>query len=531
VVAVLLSSTVTSTSALNRALRIRSETPAGAAGLDAAARDLRAATRASAGLFLEMASAAETEGLTGAVAERRARFRAALNDTLARQATHPAGERLAALVEATRQHVADMRRELAAAAAQEGVYVQVGAWVTSSSGSRAVHIPGFDDYPEGERFVVERWNLALTDAQREQLKTATQVASDINQHGLGAAAGQLVPELLKQALGSALATLEETRQAVEAFRARTGGGTQELKAQLEEVKAALDQLLAQVRTLRDKYASPRPGSSPVAFIDGAASDLQGLVASVRALVDRLGALGSAAEAQAKAGVVAARDLAATLGRAQKALKADILDDVAALAGMLGLSRVAQATADFSAEVRKLDLKDLPENGQLDLVMTGRRQAGDDVVIKLAMGTATTPRRELVNRRVSMARVLLHIDTAVSVIFASPLHGSTALRGAFQAAPSYSALLRWGSRTSPSINNVFTPGFGLNVTALNFRHEDTPELGVGLVVSVLHDYLQAGVGYNVFADRFYGFFGLGLPVPTLGVVPSMAQPGPARAGSP
>ncbi len=66
---------------------------------------------------------------------------------------------------------------------------------------------------------------------------------------------------------------------------------------------------------------------------------------------------------------------------------------------------------------------------------------------------------------------------------------------------------------------------VNVAALDFDHDDTPELGVAGVLSLLRDYVQFGAGYNLGTDNGYWFFGLRLPAPafTLGGVENIEAP--------
>ena len=61
------------------------------------------------------------------------------------------------------------------------------------------------------------------------------------------------------------------------------------------------------------------------------------------------------------------------------------------------------------------------------------------------------------------------------------------------------------------NSFWNLGIGLSVAAVDFDKDDVPELGLGLTTSAFADLLQAGVGYNVFLDRAYWFFGVRLPV--------------------
>ena len=112
----------------------------------------------------------------------------------------------------------------------------------------------------------------------------------------------------------------------------------------------------------------------------------------------------------------------------------------------------------------------------------------------------------------MFRIQAHLETVVGLVFADPL-GSSQVTNRFQAGPSYSVLLKHGSRRSILRNRLLLVGLGINVAALDFNHDDTPELEPGGVISFLGDYLQAGIGYNIPRDRGYWFFGLRLPLPT------------------
>lgn len=55
-----------------------------------------------------------------------------------------------------------------------------------------------------------------------------------------------------------------------------------------------------------------------------------------------------------------------------------------------------------------------------------------------------------------------------------------------------------------------------MSAPDFDADDVPELGVGVVASLLHDYVQSGIAINVFTGDPYWFFGLKLPVPSFNI---------------
>ena len=478
---------------------------------------LRNATRAAATSFQAISALARVTGLQGDAAVRRRRFRDALNAAIDANSQRPAGQRLSAYVEVARAHLATLKSEFQATATQQGVYIQMGAWVATRSTQRAVHIPGFDVYPEGERFTVDRWAVAFTDEQRKQLERAAEFAKSFNEKGLSATARAAMQGIVGEALQVAQRSTDAARAAIDTYRADIGSIAAEVKVPLDAVESDVNDVRTLAAALATKYTTHSSTSSAATFLEGTTSDIQSLVSGATKLVNDLHSLSNALKAQVKKSVAAATKLAAALDQARLTLQTDVLNALDpirdSIAGMLGVSRLAEDAGAFGAEVKKLDIASLPDAASLDLVTTGRREPGDVVLIKLSMGRADKPRRDLVTRRLAMYKVLLHIDTAVTVLFASPLQ-KTVARG-FQAAPSYSLILRAGSRYHPTIDALWTPGVGLNLTALNFRHNDTPELGVGLAVSFLRDYLQAGVGYNVFADRFYAFFGLGLPLPNLG----------------
>jgi hypothetical protein len=171
---------------------------------------------------------------------------------------------------------------------------------------------------------------------------------------------------------------------------------------------------------------------------------------------------------------------------------------------------------FGAQVTRHDITQLPAETKLDLRYTGKRTPGDAVVIRLgaarvdpAAGKGETA-TELHTTTIQLYQVLSHIETTVGLVFVDPL-GHTSVQRRFQAAPSYSVLLKAGSRSSALYNRLINPGIGLNVSALDFDKDDVPEPGIALVGSMFRDYLQAGFGYNLFLDTPYWFFGTSLPL--------------------
>jgi len=202
-------------------------------------------------------------------------------------------------------------------------------------------------------------------------------------------------------------------------------------------------------------------------------------------------------------------------------------DISAIKQLLQGTPVDFELLKFSDKVFKLSLKDLPKQADLDLYTAGIRQDGDRVAFKFQVATKEkTIYTE--NREVYMFRILPHIESTVGVIFADPL-ARTNVKTQFQMAPYYNLILKglWDQklrRKSVTYNRIFDWGIGLHISAPDFDGDDVPELGAGLVLSILHDYVQSGIAINVFTGDPYWYFGLRLPIPSfnIGSIPTSSN---------
>jgi hypothetical protein len=187
--------------------------------------------------------------------------------------------------------------------------------------------------------------------------------------------------------------------------------------------------------------------------------------------------------------------------------------------IVALGRELNASAlAFGEKVKRFDLDNLPGTTQLDLELTGSRADGDLVAIKVGMERPGIPVQDLEVQSLDLRRILVHVETAVGLVFVTrprqPTDGSGKVP--FQAAPAYSAFLKKGWRGSALWNNILRPGIGVSVAAVDFDLNGVPEIGIGGAVTLLRDWLQGGGGFNVFERRWYAFVGVGLPLPTFGM---------------
>ena len=467
--------------------------------------------------------------------ELRSRLNAALA-AVSRGAPRAAQNR--ALFEAAADYAGQLRKTIDEALQKEGAYVQLGAWIVQDGQDRSLHLRGFDQYPEGDFFVVDRWTLLpLSEDQKQQLKDLEKAAKTINDKGvkglldINNAAHVAITDFMTQAQ----VCLDDIEKELVSLQAAVKEKAESLRTLVEEVEREQRRYKNYVVFLKDKYA----GESAVSFSSGAAllesthGDLIQFQQRTRSFVDSERRLINNLRANVVASAPELKEaLGTTLDRVEQIVqecKQKVLDAVAAFTGgfpavvkgIHSAQEINTAVLEFGEEVLKLTLDKVPQSTELNLKRAGMRKAKDVVILKLAAGSAKRQRQILEERRLDLYRVLTHIEMSIGMIFADPT-GTTGVQNRFQAGPSYSILFKGFGNREANYNRLLTPGFGLNVAALDFDKDDTPELGIAVVGSAFRDYLQVGYGYNVNEDVGYWFFGLRLPLPTF-TLPSDQSP--------
>jgi hypothetical protein len=162
---------------------------------------------------------------------------------------------------------------------------------------------------------------------------------------------------------------------------------------------------------------------------------------------------------------------------------------------------------------------------LDLAPVSQR----DVLVRLSVLRDGQPIALLAERGLRLSPQALHVDLKGGVnAIASPV--ST---GGYSFAPALTFALKWGLRTGTSLpnrelalrnerlrglwngfvvswNEVLDPGLGLNLTTPRLGAGTAPELGIGLSLTLLHDLVQAGRGYDFMTGQDYYFGALSVP---------------------
>jgi hypothetical protein len=427
------------------------------------------------------------------------------------------------------QEATAARRALDVEAQKAGVRIQVGTWLSTTQGVRPVAAPSLNSTEPSSPFVVDRWSVIMDDAQRKQVEANAQVARAINSDG-AAGVVKLLTAAAKASLERISGELREcaktVNDAVVGITTNAGGNppTQALNQLKTQVKT-LEKVGTDLAALADKYRQPATTADAAAFLQATNADLGTIKAGIET-VDATVKQIQATLAGVRTDLLHGGDLDNNAGGLKTKLKGCVPSISEAYDGLSAQFREAFPSARIVAladsawrEVLSFDVGSVPATATVQLITAGPRRAGDVVLIRVAAARGADDKRQVLDeQQVTLQRVLPHLELAVGLVFADPL-GSSEVSHRFQAAPAYSVLYRRGSRRSMARNSFWNLGLGLNVAAVDFDKDDVPELGLGLTASTFSDMLNAGVGYNVFIDRAYWFFGVRLPVGILSLAGS------------
>jgi hypothetical protein len=424
---------------------------------------------------------------------------------------------------ALNKRLADLEQQLAAGAAYTDVRVRIGGWLMHNNQPSPLHFNGLDDNPLGEYYEVERWNFTLTDSQLAQLediqkwvKSSRQRELNVNEVLRGEYVRQFT-DILQQKLQ---ADFEDFRKEGEKVLAtlqdqELANDLRHILSQGTQLKTLLTEKLRYYQTLESNPAFTLGSfisrlQSDVTAINSEISKMKGLLTAFRDDIP-------AATAEVKA--QCANLVAMASGKIAALTNMVIPDDLLHLGGEE--RRLAELALRFSDKVFSLSLGDIPAEATTDLLYSGYRQAGDRVVIKMQVTNISSGKNLLEeSHSLTLYRILPHLEATVGVIFAHPLT-ATKIEKDVQMAPYYNVLFKgmlgmsqqW-KRNSALPNNLLDLNFGLHVSSPDFDKDDVPELGLGVVASTLHDYLQVGWAYNLFQGANYIFVGFRLPIPTM-----------------
>lgn len=424
---------------------------------------------------------------------------------------------------ALNKRIADLEQQLADGGAYNDVRVQIGGWLMHNNQPAPLHFNGLDENPLGEYYEVERWKFTLTDSQLSQLediqkwvKSSQQREMNINEILRGEYVRQFT-DLLQQQLKTGFEDFrKEGEKALSVLQdQQVVTDVKQIIAQGDHIKNLLNEKVRYYQTLDNNASYSMTGflsrlQSDVTAINSSFIKMKGLLSAFQTDIP-------AATAEVKA--QCANLITMASGKLNDLTTMLIPDDL--LQFGREERRLAELALRFSDKVFSLALGDIPAEASTDLLYAGFRESGDRVVVRMQVINTASKRNLLEeSHSVTLYQILAHIEATVGIIFAHPLT-PTKIEKDVQMAPYYNVLFKgifgmsqkW-KRNSSLPNNLLDLNFGLHVSSPDFDKDDVPELGLGVVASTLHDYLQFGWAYNLFQGANYVFVGFRLPIPTI-----------------
>jgi hypothetical protein len=439
-----------------------------------------------------------------------------------------------------REEVSRIARLFESGASEQRPYFRLGGWIREEAGVlRPIHVPEFDKYTDGDFHEVPRFIVPTPAELRKQYEAAREAANDYNQNGKDALIG-LKNRIsgVRDSVRTMLVCLRNA--AVEALRidSATGIVNREVQPLLKSVDTILQKVNEVEKLIHGIASSRNPLQTALVSLSDVvqllketrkmATDLQGVFDSTVDRVKRLGA--SVVKAKTEDLLTSGSGCLASMRPFLKDIDTVLttIDDWS----RLGVPQQVEVNLQFGEQVDRFLIEDTPDSTQIDLRNTGLRSSGDQIFLKAALEDGPGSERQLgrsteIERRVfTMFQIDWHAQLSLGAMFLSPFkRNAVAFSKQFQAAPATSLLLKHGSRGSYMYNRFWSVGVGLNLAAPDFDLDGTPEVGLGVVVSTMKDYLQLGVGDNLGVEKWYWFFCLRFPVGTL-TTPEIA---PAEAG--
>lgn len=396
----------------------------------------------------------------------------------------------------------------------DALYVQMGAWIVTTEGTRAIKIPGFDDYEQGRRIEIPRNALSIDAKQTAQLQ---QYKSAFAGHQLN------IDQVLNTCKQPYVDMLNEWVDDVENAKNSIANLINNLKRSklkniLPSTETVLDDrtqsYLSYVTSLKNKYLQKATGGQLKNLLTDAKTDVKELAIETKNFLSIRDILNS----DMRVGdPILTQDLTQVIANISKIEQRvyEAQSYVRNFAALLPGTEVNLDAIEFSDKVYKLSVDKMPEEAEFNLLYSGQRKQGDMVVLKVALGhTADGDKqpKDLETRTMRLLNVPAHLDMVVNYAFARPTRN---FNDFLPNGPAYSVVFKFPSR-SLFYRNFIDAGVGLNFATFDFNRDGNPEIAAGAAISCFRDYLQGGVGFNFSRNTPYLHAGLRIPFPTMGV---------------
>jgi hypothetical protein len=407
-----------------------------------------------------------------------------------------------------------------------GYTLQLGAFLVHDGTATPVHLDGFDEYPRGEYYEVDRWQILPTPEQLEQFKALEKAAKE-NKSREANLSAILVDTYLKQVGETFKNALNASLQEFETrANAAIGNG---LPANLvEQTKQIIAEVKTLVGTINERVSFYRQLRVDTGFmvsqlLENINGDIALLKSARTSLTDEINTLLAGLSALPAAVRAGFSNLVAAAKTSLLSLESGVLTDLG-LDFLQTSRKLTNLALELSGKVTSfaLDEGKFPDSTTLDLHYTGQRVEGDHIALKLLVKKDGNTEVMGETKYITLYRIAPNVRGTVGIQFAHPL-SETAIRTDFQMAPYYNLLFNnifgWSAkrkRYANIRNTLLDFNWGIHVSSPDFDKDDVPEIGVGIVLSGLKDYAQVGWAYNLFQATPYVFFGIRLPLAYLNI---------------
>ncbi|MBP6665049.1 MAG: hypothetical protein KA168_07160, partial [Chitinophagales bacterium] len=366
----------------------------------------------------------------------------------------------------------------------DALYVQMGAWIVTNEGTRAIKIPGFDDYEQGRRIEIPRNALSIDAKQTAQLQ---QYKSAFAGHQLNI---DQVLNTCKQPyvdmLNEWVADVENAKTSITSLISNIKRS--KLKNILPSTETVLDDrtqsYLNYITSLKNKYLQKAAGGQLKNLLADAKTDVKELAIETKNFLSIRDILSG----ELRVGdPLLTQDLTQVIANVSKIEQRvyEAQSYVRNFATLLPGTEVNLDAIEFSDKVYKLSVDKMPEEAEFNLLYSGQRKQGDMVVLKIAVGhTADTDKqpKDLETRTMRLLNVPPHLDMVVNYAFARPTRN---FNDFLPNGPAYSVVFKFTSR-SLFYRNFIDAGVGLNFATFDFNRDGNPEIAAGAAFSCFRD---------------------------------------------
>lgn len=457
-------------------------------------------------------------------AEKDEEFYSLLNSALEEAVTsseNSYGLQYLKVFEATRNYAESLKEKMEDLISAEGIYIQMAASLYGQNGNIVpIHFDGFDDFKPADFYDPYELKLALADEQLKELEKLRFISDSINKKGLPAVVNNFGKNLNDSIIVPAITGLENTFDSLKLQLL----SLLDKNFQLPELNRRTNDLYDMVintetnaREFRAKYSNPVSGSDAEVqsqLIKDINYLLKGIIAVKNQTVNLIAYVNMQlvnADGNLRRTLLEFENYVNTKTSEKLEQGKKIFDCLAfEITGYRTIHDINSLTVQFTEEVKKLDIGDLPESTVMDIKnYAGYRQEGDNIILEMRAGKNNKDPFSLGKQYFTLMKMQPHIVTNTGLVFTNQIGSGN--DGKYLASPGVSTVFKFGTNGKSTFYRKFLDfGIGVNLTTLNFSEENSIEVGAAIVGTAFSDYFQTGWGYNLTQGQFYWLIGFRIP---------------------